>query len=124
MIGFELVSENRGWESSAIPDDLKMNVRTDAGWRTINASLDELLRAYGHIRNRENGTVPVYTSRIEFRFDEDTCHHTLLSVKEDVPIQELSRAVSGGFSSRSVRGADGRRNVENNQGGDVRRGFP
>lgn len=99
MIEFELVSEYGGWESTAIPDDLKVAVQTKAGSTTINASLDELLRAYGHVYNRKGGTVPVYTSTIEFQFDGDTCHLTLPPIEVDVRTSELSRAFEALFSS-------------------------
>lgn len=98
MIDFELVSEYGGWETTAIPDDLEVDVRTETESTTIDASLAELLRAYAHVHHRKEGTVLVYTSTIEFQFDGDTCHLTLPTIEVDVPTQELSRAFETLFS--------------------------
>jgi hypothetical protein len=89
MIDLELLSEHGGWESTAVPDDLKVRVRTGSETTTFHASLDEILRAYAHARDRRDGAVPVYTSALQLRFDDDSCRLTLNSIEVEVPTQNL-----------------------------------
>ncbi|WP_126664129.1 hypothetical protein [Haloterrigena salifodinae] len=73
MIKFELKNEYGGWKVTGLPDSLRFVVQTPTKSITFNASLEELLRAYGHIYHEKDGVIPVYTSTLEFTFHDDTC---------------------------------------------------
>lgn len=92
MITFELENEYGGWKMIAIPDDLRFVVQTSAGSVTLCASLEELLRAYGHVNLEEDGVVGVYTSALEFTFHDGRCRLGIEGHSVQVDTSELKDA--------------------------------
>lgn len=89
MIVFKLKNEYGGWKMTSLPDSLRFVVQTPTRSITLNASLEELLRAYGHIYHEKDGVVPVYTSTLEFTFHDDTCHLSISMHSTQIETCEL-----------------------------------
>jgi len=89
VITFELENEYGGWQTTALPDDLRFVAQTSGESVTLSGSLDELLRAYGHIYHEKDGVVRVYTSTLEFIFDDETCRLRIETHRTQVDTREL-----------------------------------
>lgn len=74
---------------TGLPDSLQFVVQMPTRSITLNASLEELLRAYGYIYHEQDGVVPVYTSTLEFTFHDDTCRLSINAHSTQIDTCEL-----------------------------------